>query len=282
MAKKGEVVRGSSINASAARAAFESVQARLDAVPPDQLQAIRVDIQAAAAVAHSIAVRDGAPERRALFERLSTAGLFDMQWLDSLAALSLATWHTRQQQQLSSGVASGATIPVNIVEEASALRARMLRVLEYYFGDHPNIGPKLSVVRAGSGYQDLANDLEVTADMYEDASLKATLSRDPMHYQVGDSARARALASAIFGALGLGSEGQAKRLAESSQRAWTLLSRAYDKLRLAGQYIFADQEDVEATYPSLVSFVRAPATRRAASPDPQPPPPPQGTSSTSR
>lgn len=258
------MVRGSSIDASAARAAFDNLQARLDALPTDQLQAVRVDLQAVAAVAHSIALRDAAPERRALFEQLSSAGLFELQWLDSLAELSLATWHSRQQQ-LSSGVpSSGATIPVNVIEEASALRSRMLRVLEYYFGDDPSIGPKLSVVRAGSGYQDLANDLQVVADMYEDAPLNATLSRDPMYYRAEDPARARELASAILTALGLGSEGNAKRLAESSQRAWTLLSRAYDKLRLAGQYIFADREDVEASYPSLVSFVRTPATRRAA------------------
>src|SRR3954452_8361412 len=103
MTKKGEVVRGSVINASVARAAFDSMQARLDAVPVDQLLPIRVDIQAAAAVAHSVALRDSAPERRAVFERLATAGLFDMHWLDSLAELSLATWHTRQQQLVSSG-----------------------------------------------------------------------------------------------------------------------------------------------------------------------------------
>jgi hypothetical protein len=266
MAKKGEVVSGSSINASAARAAFDNVQARLDAMPLDQLQPIRVDIQAAAAVAHGIAVRDSAPERRAAFERLSQSGVFEMQWLDSLAELSLATWHARQQQQLSSGVTSGATIPVDVVEEASAVRSRMLRVLEYYFGDDPIIGPKLSVVRAGTGYQDLANDLEVTADLYEEPSLKALITRDPLHYRAEDAARARALSSATFSALGLGSDGQAKRLAESSQRAWTLLSRTYDKLRLAGQYVFADQEDVAATYPSLVAFVRASATRRAQHP----------------
>ena len=265
MSKKGEMIRSSAIDASAARAAFDDLQAELDAVSLDQLQPVRVDIQAAAAVAHSIAVRDGAPERRALFERLATSGLFEMQWLDSLAALSLATWHTRQQQKSSSGGAVGGTIPVTLVEEASALRARMLRVLEYYFGDHPSVGPKLDVVRVGSGYQDLAGDLQVIADMYEDAPLHAILSRDPMYYRVEDPARARELASAIFDALGLGSEGQAKRLAESSQRAWTLLSRTYDKVRSAGQYVFADQEDVAATYPSLVSFVRASATRRPPS-----------------
>src|SRR6478736_5216507 len=114
MAKDGELVRGSSIDASDARAAFESLQPRLDAVPVDQLQPIRADLQAVAAVAHSIALRDGAPERRALFERLATAGLFEIEWLDSLATLSLATWHTREQQQLSSGITAGSTIPVKL------------------------------------------------------------------------------------------------------------------------------------------------------------------------
>ena len=265
MAKNSELVRGSTIDESAARTAFDNLRAHFDALPLDQLQPIRVDIQAAAAVAHSIAVRDTAAERRAVFEQLGKAGVFDINWLDSLAELSLAAWHARQQQQLSSGVPSGAAIPVKIVEEASALRSRMLRVLEYYFGDDPTIGPKLSVVRAGTGYQDLANDLEVIADLYEDASLKAIITRDPMHYRAEDSTRARALSSTIFGLLGLGSDGQAKRLAESSQRAWTLLSRTYDKLRLAGRYLFADQEDVEASYPSLVAFVRASATRHPKS-----------------
>jgi len=262
MTKKPEGIGGSAIDKNAAKAAFDKLQPRLDAVPLDQLQPIRVDIQAAAAVAHSIALRDAAPERRAAFERLSQSGVFEIQWLDSLAELALAAWHSRQQQQISSGVAAFATIPVNIIEEASALRARMLRVLEYYYGDHPTFGPKLVVVRAGSGYQDLANDLEVTADLYEDATLNAIIARDPMYYRVEDSPRARQLASTIFGALGLGSEGQGKRLAETSQRAWTLLSRTYDKLRLAGQYVFADQEDVDATYPSLVSVVRASGRRR--------------------
>jgi len=270
MAKKGEVVRDTSINASAARAAFGNQQARIDTVPLDQLLPVRVDIQAAAAVAHSVAVRDSAPERRAVFERLATAKLFDLESLDLLAELSLATWHARQQQQLSSGASSGATVPVNVVEEAQALRGRMLSVLEYYFGSHPSVGPKLSVVRAGTGYQDLANDLQVIADLYEEAPLKAVIARDPMHYQAPDPARARELASAIFGALGLEGEGETQRLAQSSQRAWTLLSRAYDKLRAAGRFVFADQEDVEASYPSLVSFVRAPATRRSPSPEPSP------------
>jgi hypothetical protein len=269
MAKQGEVIRGSSIDASAARAAFDKVRAQLDAVPLDQLLPVRINIQTAAAVVHGVAERDTAPERRARFEQLAAAGVFDLQCLDSLADLSLATWYARQQQQISSGVAAGAMLPVSVVDEASALRARMLKVLEYYFGDEPVTGPKLRELRAGTGYQDLAHDLQLSADMYQEAPVKALISRDPKHYQVNDPARARELASAIFSGLGLGleGEGETQRFAQAGQRGWTLLSRAYDKLRAAGQYIFADQEDVGASYPSLVAIVRGQPTRRVSAPE---------------
>jgi len=266
MAKQGAVVQESSINAGDARAAFDKVQARLDALPLDQLLPVRVDILAAAAAAHRVAVRDSAPRRRAAFERLAAAGLFDLGSLDSLADLSLATWHARQQQ-LSSGVGSSAMLPVNIVDEASALRARMLKVLEYYFGDQPTIGPRLRILRAGTGYQDLANDLRECAELYEEAPVSSVIARDPMHYQAQDPVRARDLAAAILSALGLEGEGETQRLAQSSQRAWSLLARAYDDLRAAGQYVFAGQEDVTTSYPSLVAFVRTPATQRTAHPE---------------
>jgi hypothetical protein len=262
------------VSPSEARTAFDAVRARMDAVAVDDLVPIRVDVQAAAALAHSIAVRDAASDRKAVFDRLAKADLFDMTQLDSLADLSLAAWHARQQQQLASGQASGATIPVKVFEDAQSTRDRMLRVLDYYFADDTTFGPKLGIVHSGSGYQDLANDLEILADLYQDSAVQPLIVRDPMHYRAVDIAHARELASSIFASLGLGKQGDAQRWAEATQKAWSLLSRAYDKVRQAGQYIFAGQEDVEATYPSLVSYVRAPAVRRPAEPEPPPPPQP--------
>ena len=80
MAKNSELVRGSTIDESAARTAFDNLRAHFDALPLDQLQPIRVDIQTTAAMAHSIAVRDTAAERRAVFEQLGKAGVFDIKW----------------------------------------------------------------------------------------------------------------------------------------------------------------------------------------------------------
>jgi hypothetical protein len=134
-----------------------------------------------------------------------------------------------------------------VFEDAQSTRDRMLRVLEYYFADDTTHGPKLAIVRSGTGYQDLANDLEILADFYQDSTVEPVITRDPMHYRAADVASARELASSIFASLGLGKQGDAQRWAEATQKAWSLLSRAYEKVRQAGQYIFAGQEDIEST-----------------------------------
>ena len=129
MAKgKQTTINPSTVDVSEARSAFEVSRSAIDALPRDQLLAIRIDVQAAAAVAYSIALRDATPERRAEFEKLSNAALFDTASLDTLKQLALATWHARQQQQLSTGTASGATVPAPVLVEAQDVRGRMLRV----------------------------------------------------------------------------------------------------------------------------------------------------------
>jgi hypothetical protein len=267
---KSRSVRASSINPNDARVAFERWQAKIEGVPEGELLPIRLDVQAAAAVAHSIAVRDAAPERRQAFERLAKAELFDLSTLDSLPSLALAAWHVRQRQELVSAIDSGAVIAPAVLREAQERRGRMLKVLEYYFDVHPVFGPELAVIRSGAGYQDLANDLEVLADLYANDTVRVLIQRDPIHYDPQDPSRARELALTIFHGLGLVPRGEAAKWAQSTRQAWTLLSNAYDSLKRAGQYLFHDQEDTETTYPSLVSSVRAPATRHAVEPAPPP------------
>ncbi len=95
------------------------------------------------------------------------------------------------------------------------------------------------------------------------------ISRDPVYYQAGDPQLARGLAQTLFRGIGLTGESEVARLTDLAQRAWTLLSQYYDALSAAGRLVFRKGEDVEVTYPSLVSAVRAPAAKTAA---PQPTP----------
>lgn len=268
---KGGQVRASSLDANTARRAFAAVRPELDRLERDELMPIRIDVQSAAAVAHSVGVRDAAPERHQRFEHLAKGGTLDLAIIDSLPDIALAAWHARQQQQLQSALASRATIPAATAAEAYAVRRRMLLVLDYYFQDDATIAPQLAVIRSGAGHQDLANDLQMLGDLYQEPGIADAIGRDVKHFRAEDATQARALATTIFNGLGLSSADRA--LDETAQRAWTLLDRVYERVRRAGQFLFADSEDVELTYPSLISYVRSPATKVDVPAPPAPPPP---------
>src|SRR4029077_3365342 len=137
----------------------ERIERALRQLSEDELHPFRVDIQRAAAIAHSVAVRDEKPERHARFERLAIAGFFDIDLLDQLRTRALATWYAHAQQARVAALSADARLAEPVVREATDIRTRMLRVLEHYFGDSAEIGPMLVVIRRGSGYLDLANDL---------------------------------------------------------------------------------------------------------------------------
>ncbi|HEU4411136.1 MAG TPA: hypothetical protein VFS43_38140 [Polyangiaceae bacterium] len=88
------------IDAGEARGAFEAMQPRLLALKPAELIKVRVDPQRAAAIAYSVAVRDRVPARRAVFERLSVAGLYDVDVLETMPDVAQTVWYTRQQPQV--------------------------------------------------------------------------------------------------------------------------------------------------------------------------------------
>jgi hypothetical protein len=248
--------------------AFKRVEGYLVTLNPADLIKFRVDPQRAAAVVHSVAIRDLTPERRVSFVRLSEAGFYDIAVLDRLADLAQTVWYTRQQQQIVLAEASGASVPEEEVQNAYEMRGRMQSVLEYHIGDDPRFAARLKFLREGSGYQDLANDLQVHAALYENEEVRSIIEHDKTKYRASDADEARRLAGLIFSSLGLGQEGEAERWTGLSQRAVTLLVRDYEEHRVAGQFAFRRSEDVTATYPSLYVAVRNAPSRRAPEGEP--------------
>ena len=122
---------------SEARKAFERLEPALKALSPGELIAPRVDVQRAAAIAFSIAVRDSAAERRARFVKLADAGFFEIAALDELRTQALATWYARAEQVRVSSLSSDAKVAEPVLRDAMELRGRMLRVLGYFFDDEP-------------------------------------------------------------------------------------------------------------------------------------------------
>ncbi|MBX3199404.1 MAG: hypothetical protein KF894_14820 [Labilithrix sp.] len=265
-----------SMNEATARAAFELLRPTLEAMPREGLTPIRLDVQLAAAIAHSVGIRDGAEPRRTRLQAVAKSGLFDLADFDRLPNVALAVWHARQQQQRTGALSSEAVVPVVIVKDAQAVRGRMLRVLEHYFDDDAEVGPRLLAIRSGGGLQDLANDLEQLADLYEEDDVRPVIIQDTKHWRNEDGASARRFAQAIFRGLGLGTTGDAAQWADLTQRAWTLLDALYADVRATGRFVFRKDEDVEITYPSLVAATRSSASRpkddleRATPPAPAP------------
>ncbi|HEU4404149.1 MAG TPA: hypothetical protein VFS43_02475 [Polyangiaceae bacterium] len=238
------------------------------ALKPEELTSMRVDPQRVAAVAHSVAVRDLLPGRRAVFERLSVAGLYDVNVLETLPDAAKSVWYARQQQQVGRAEASGASVPDDEIQLAYETRGRMQYVLAYHVGDDPTLGARLKYIREGSGHQDLANDLEMLADLYRRDDVRALLEHDKKRYRPDDAEQAKRLAGRIFTGFGVGQEGEVERWTGLLQRAVTLLLRFYDEHRVAGQFSFRRSEDVAVTYPSLFAAVRNAPSRRAPAGEP--------------
>ncbi|HEU4412360.1 MAG TPA: hypothetical protein VFS43_44370 [Polyangiaceae bacterium] len=255
----------------ARREAYEEMAAEIQAVPATEIAARRVDMHLASALVQSVAKRDAEPERRAEFERLAVAKLYDLGLLVRLIKLALAVWFVREMQLRSQYRASNATVPEAVVQRAQALRAAMVRVITFWMGDVDEVATLLEFVRSGSGHKDLALDLRELARIYRRDDFRAKVMPGSPGYDPADALKAQQLAEDIIACLGLASETEAERWSALADRAWTLMVRAYDQHRSRGIMLFGSREDVSVTYPSLVTALRSAPTRRR-----RPEEPPQG------
>jgi hypothetical protein len=140
-------------------------------------------------------------------------------------------------------------LPADVTQGADTLRAQMLRVLDYNAGDQAIIARQLAAIRSGSGYQDLANDLDDLADLYE--TLAPTLARDTVHYRADDAPRARAAARVIIEQLDLQRRSDITHWIDQQRRVWTLLALSYNEVRAAVHFIWRHDAATCERLPSL-------------------------------
>ncbi|HEU4404581.1 MAG TPA: hypothetical protein VFS43_04735 [Polyangiaceae bacterium] len=249
------------VSFGAALREYESLRAEIEALPASQIMTVRVDVQKVAAIVITLIERDSAPERRKKFERFAAQGDYDITLLDRLPALARSVWVLRRQQQRVLYVASGATVSEADRLAAFELRSRMMTELAYHCDDMPDILLELEYLRQGAGHQDMANDLETLADLYERPDVRARLEGS-RKYRPGDPTEARRLAGLLLRSLGMSQESEVERLTGLLQRATTLMVQAYEKHSVRGKFLFHEVEDVEATYPSLYAAARSPRRKR--------------------
>lgn len=240
--------------------AFEETQPLLLALTA--LRRLNTDINKAALAAAAVGRMVKLPDVRAEFAALP-ATRFDIQHVDRLESVALATWYASMRLRNAVATATGAKIPEEVMAEAVTLKTTMLRVLAYHLGDVKDVSEILADIIEGTGYMDTATDLARLGDLYE--AHAATLAVDTMRYRPEDRDRAGRLAGAIHQVLGDGRHSEAQHWSDMQARAWTFLILTYDEVAVTGRWLYR-HEDGETRFPSLYGVGRQ-RRRRPGQPD---------------
>jgi hypothetical protein len=243
--------------------AFRAKEPALRALKPEQVILPNCSASATAVAALRLVGVLRAPERSALLA-LIPADLMRGASVDELEQVAWALWFVHSRCQSLAAIATKVTVDVNTVDESTTLRARMLRVLDYHFENHPGMQSELADIRSGQGYQDMATDLTRLAGHYN--AHKDKLSVDKVRYDPADEARARAVAKRILKALMEATKGN--DIADLRNRAWTKVVWNYSVLKAAADFIWQGNPRELALFPSLrtAALAMSPGGQTAAEP----------------
>jgi hypothetical protein len=236
-------------------------QLLVDALPADATRNLRVRPDALATAARQLSHLVHAHA-----EAFATLGSGFEQHTAALLEAGAAQLFALQDKLAAQAPLDIRKISVPLAEEANGLRATQRKLLNYYFADDPAVGPRLKVLMEGQGYLDLAADLVAYADLYD--THHAVLARDRMHFDAGDSARARTLAATIRRELGFAAGEDEHSVALA--RTQIALRDLYDAAYLAAQYLFRKQPAVRDLFEPLGTAARGPRRVRKTDASPVP------------
>ena len=246
---------------SLGKLALNDLAPRLKALQNEEILSTRIDLDAAALAALATYTRATAPALRSRFQKQHEIGEFDIAHLDDLEDLAFAVLFAHAEANATRASESGAKLPAALVERAIELEERMQALCEYHFRDDPEIAAELDRLRPGSGHRDLATDLNGYARIYE--IRKDIVAQDKKHYRDTDMEDARAVAGVILNLLSAGSSSKARAAQDTLARAWTLLSRSYDEVRIVGLYFLRHNHEKHRFFPSLfVASKNMPVSRK--------------------
>lgn len=251
-----------SFDVALAEAHESAYQARLDAIPADRVRILRLDADAVCASALAVHALIQCPALLERYQAAAESGDFNLQNLADLGALPFIVLDARRRGVAAGAFATNAKVPADIDALSLEVEARMQKVCEHFFWDHPEIGPVVQALQPGTSYQDRAYDLLGYADIYVQG--REVVSTDVVHYRKTDVAEARRLAGVILTAIGASMSPQARTWYDLTQRAWTLLELVYNDVRAVGLAFLRADPLREQRFPSLYVVGRAAPTRRKA------------------
>ena len=219
---------------------------RLLALPTSAVSQPRNDVRLAASfVLAEIVPRVTAAALSKRLQSLPSAE-FDFSAVADLKPGALACMASQAQLAASSAQAVTVRLPADLLDEATALKVRMLKVCAYQFADDARLGPEIADIRAGTGYLDLAEDLLRLAALYQTEA--TTLALDGRYYDRKDGARASVLSERITGELRHAPTANIAR--DLTWRAYAFLEARYEEVASACRFLERNS-DGEEHFPSL-------------------------------
>jgi hypothetical protein len=226
-----------------ARAAYLQIEKEFASVAEADFVTINIDIPQAVSLA--LGTLEGlAPLRSAIVEQLPK---YPIDSFDKLGTYALAAWYAHL-------LFINETAPKNAVkelmDEATPLRANLLRDAEAAAGRGLVPTRTVEEIRAGHGNIDTANDLVALSALFSD-NWKGLQGKTAATTK--EVARAGELGALLLVALGLREQTSTGPIpaADRRVRAFTLFFRAYDETRRAVNYLRWHEGDADELAPSL-------------------------------
>jgi hypothetical protein len=228
--------------------AFRELRAEYDAISPNALSPINVDVITAASIAFA-----ASPRVASLRERIAgELPRFDVTLVDKLPRYASTAWY-----------ATAVNLPVSakpneydsLFEQATKKRELLLVAAAPLVYHNILDGDAIQSIRDGRGELDTITDLASLASLYDaqwaQIDGQSTVKRD-------DVDTARILSAQLFAYASMKIHGAQPTpiSADQRQRAFTALDQAYGKIRRAVQYLLGDEAD------AIVPTLRPQGSRR--------------------
>ncbi len=267
--KQVEIQRDFAYDSDEGAKALAALRPRLEAIPPEDVALVRLDVVAAAYAGLAVARFVQSPDVRPRFAELPKRA-FDMALADDLAPACFAALFSITEAQAEGALDTEAQLPPAIAAEATELEKRMQTVCEYHLSDDPQIAPLLALLKPGTGYRDLLNDLKGYVWIYE--KRPDVVKMDAKNYRPGDLKRAKEMIGILGLAFSNAMTPKAWQAYDTYLRSWTLLERCYDEVRQAGLWLFRKDPSRDQRFPSLYAAARPnvgrPRKATGAAPEP--------------
>lgn len=227
-------------------AAFEAVRERAEALAVEDVVISGTSYEDAGS--RTLALAKAITETPGVLEALLSlpASIWSRQYLDDLGVFAEALLYCHRQSLTAAATTAVVLVPPTVMAEATEIKLRMDKLVDYYLGDIAAVARELADIRVGSGYLDTAQDLTRYAALVVEHENK--LAHDTKYYRKTDVEDARKYANQIRTYYHTPNQ---KPWPDRTRRVFTLLEEAVDEVRVAGQFVFRDDPATMALFISL-------------------------------